>query len=170
MAVNYDRINLLPTFRNGVSYEQYTEFINMMALVLRWTSPIMNDVLGQVVPPAEFLRDGHLAYADGTNWNPTSNQYANVVGGVVTTAGGNPTETLTVSGVTTSDIAIISIKTQGATPVTILRHATVTGGIEVTFSSDPSNDHVLNYLIFRNTGKGHYYYDTSSGGSWRKLG
>ena len=169
MAPNYDKINLLPMFKGGVSHEQYTEFINTLALALRWISPLLNDVLGQVVPPAEFLRDGHPAYADGTNWNPTSPQYTNIAGGTATTAGGSTTETITVTGVTSADIPHVFIKTQGATPITILRYAAVTGGIEVTFSSDPGNDHVLYYLVFRNTGKGFYYYDTT-GSQWRKLG
>lgn|SRR3990167_4391263 len=169
MPVNHNRITLLPTFKGVVSYEQYTEFINTLALSMRWISPLLNDVLGQVVPPAEFLRDGHVAYADGINWNPTSPQYTNVAGGTATTAGGNTTETITITGVTTSDIPYVFIKTQGAIPVMMLRYATVTNGIEVTFSSDPGSDHVLYYLIFRNTGKGFYYYDTT-GSQWRKLG
>lgn len=167
MAVNYNRINLLPTFKGGISYEQYTEFINTLALALRWISPLLNDVIGQVVPPAEFLREAHASYADGINWNPTSTQYTNIAGGTATTAGGATTETITVAGITSSDIPFVFIKTQGATPVTILRYAAVTGGIEVTFSSDPGNDHVLYYLVNRNTGKGFYYYD---GSAWRKLG
>ena len=169
MAVSYDRVNLLPTFKGGISHEQYTDFINTLALALRWISPLLNDVLGQVVPPAEFLRLGHPAFADGTNWNPTSPQYTNIAGGTATTVGGNTTETITISDVTASDIPFVSIKTQGATPVTILRYAAVTDGIEVTFSSDPGNDHVLYYSVGRNTGKGFYYYDTSSS-QWRKLG
>lgn len=164
---NSNRINLLPTAKNAVSYEQYTDFINTMALALRWISPLLNDVIGQVVPPAEFLRAGHIAYADGTNWNPTSTQYTNVAGGTATTTGGATDETITVTGATASDIPYVSIKTQGAMPVTILRYAAVTGGIEITFSSDPGNDHVIQYLLFRNTGKGFYYYD---GSAWQKLG
>ena len=57
MPVNHNRITLLPTFIGVVSHEQYTEFINTLALALRWISPLLNDVLGQVVPPAEFLRE-----------------------------------------------------------------------------------------------------------------
>jgi len=167
MPVNHNRITLLPTFIGVVSHEQYTEFINTLALALRWISPLLNDVLGQVVPPAEFLREGHIAYADGTNWNPTSTQYTNIAGGTATTVGGSTTETITVTGATASDIPYVFIKTQGASPVIMLRYATVTDGIEVTFSSDPGNDHVLYYLVFRNTGKGFYYYD---GSAWRKLG
>jgi len=37
---------------------------------LVWLSPSANPNLGKIAPLAEFLRDGLLAYADGTNWNP----------------------------------------------------------------------------------------------------
>ena len=37
---------------------------------LVWLSPSSNPNLGKIAPLAEFLRDGLLAYADGTNWNP----------------------------------------------------------------------------------------------------
>jgi hypothetical protein len=37
-----------------------------------WINPFMNKDLGTTAPPAEFLMDGLLAYADGTNWNPGS--------------------------------------------------------------------------------------------------
>ena len=121
MPVNHNRITLLPTFIGVVSHEQYTEFINTLALALRWISPLLNDVLGQVVPPAEFLREGHIAYADGTNWNPTSTQYTNIAGGTATTVGGSTTETITVTGATASDIPYVFIKTQGASPVIMLR-------------------------------------------------
>lgn len=170
MPTDFNRINLLPLSKGAISYEEYTDFINLLALVLRWISPLVNNMLGQIVPQAEYLRDGHLAYADGVNWNPTSPQYANVYGGNVMTTGVGDTETFTITGITTSDIPMVFIKTQGTNPVMILRYACMANGIEVTFSSNPGNDHILNYLVFRNTGKGFYYYDTSSGGSWRKVG
>jgi hypothetical protein len=37
-----------------------------------WISPILNRDLGAFEPSPEFLYDGLLAYADGTNWNPGS--------------------------------------------------------------------------------------------------
>lgn len=166
---NRDAIWTLPTTRGAVSHEEYTNFINVLAYALAFVSPLLNTALGQVVPGSEFLRDGQWGYADGTNWNPTSPQYANVAGGAVTTVGGNTTETITVTGATASDIPYVAIKTQGASPTMILRRAAVTDGIEITFASDPGNDHVIEYLLYRNTGKGLYRYDTN-GNQWRKLG
>ena len=39
---------------------------------LMWLSPIVNPSVGQVEPTAKYRRQGMLAYADGTNWNPGS--------------------------------------------------------------------------------------------------
>ena len=39
---------------------------------LVWLSPSANPNLGKIEPLAEFKRDGLLAYADGSNWNPGS--------------------------------------------------------------------------------------------------
>lgn len=166
---NRDAIWALPSTKGAISYEEYTSFINTLAMALNFISPLLNSALGQIVPGSEFLRLGHPAFADGTNWNPTSPQYTNIAGGIVTTAGGATTETIAVTGVTASDIPYVAIKTQGASPTMILRRAAVTDGIEITFASDPGNDHVIEYLLFRNTGKGFYYYDTT-GSQWRKLG
>lgn len=166
---NRDAIWALPVVKGAVSHEEYTSFINTLAMALNFISPLLNSALGQVEPGLEFKRLGHPSFADGTNWNPTSPQYASVAGGAATTAGGATTETITVTGATASDIPYVSIKTQGASPTIILRYAAVTDGIEITFASDPGNDHVVQYLLFRNTGKGFYYYDTT-GSQWRKLG
>lgn len=35
-----------------------------------WISPILNSRLGKGELPDEYKRDGLLAYADGTDWNP----------------------------------------------------------------------------------------------------
>lgn len=166
---NRDAVWALPMTKGAISYEEYTNFINVLAKALNFISPLLNSALGQAVPNSEFLRLGQTAFADGTNWNPTSPQYANIIGGIATTAGGNTTETITITGVTVSDIPYISIKTQGISPTIILRYAAVTDGIEITFASDPGNDHIIQYLLFRNSGKGFYYYDTT-GSQWRKLG
>lgn len=37
---------------------------------LVWLLPSANPNIGKIEPLAEFKRDGLLAYADGTNWNP----------------------------------------------------------------------------------------------------
>lgn len=49
-----------------------TYFINKLAQSLGMIDPTFNQYLGQAAPPAEYLTDGRLAYADGTNWDPGS--------------------------------------------------------------------------------------------------
>jgi hypothetical protein len=39
---------------------------------LVFISPMINPELGKAEPPDEYKRNGMLAYADGTNWNPGS--------------------------------------------------------------------------------------------------
>jgi hypothetical protein len=71
-------------------------------------------------------------------------------GGNFTTVGGDATEVITVTGATTNDFVLVDVKTAGATPRSIVA-AAITGAdtVTVTMSGDPSNDHVLSYMVFR---------------------
>lgn len=75
--------------------------------------------------------------------------YAVVAAGSFTTAGGDASETITVSGALSTDLAFVVVKTAGATPRSIVAAASATGQINVTMSGDPSTDHVLAYQILR---------------------
>ncbi len=44
--------------------------INEIFETFQWISPAINPDLGKIEPPAQYKRDGLLAYADGTNWLP----------------------------------------------------------------------------------------------------
>lgn len=66
-----------------------------------------------------------------------------------TTAGGDAAETITATGATATDIAIVTVKTAGATPRSIVAAAAGTDSIAVTMSGDPSTDHVLSWAIVR---------------------
>lgn len=46
--------------------------LNLTIEALYWITPMLNEYLGQVEPPVELRRDGMLAYADGTLWDPGS--------------------------------------------------------------------------------------------------
>lgn len=53
--------------------EEERVLLNRLFDSLMWQSPIVNpDSLGQVEPPANYLREGLLAYANGTDWDPKS--------------------------------------------------------------------------------------------------
>lgn len=69
--------------------------------------------------------------------------------GTFTTAGGDTTESITVTGATATDIAVVTVKTAGASPVSIVAAAAGTNAITVTTSADPSTDHVLYYVVYR---------------------
>lgn len=66
-----------------------------------------------------------------------------------TTVGGAAAEAISVPGVLASDVVICSLAAKGATPRTILTAATTADTITVTFSGDPSTDHVVSYVVFR---------------------
>lgn len=46
--------------------------VNELYDLLYYVNPFYNDSLGAVEPPTRFKRDGFLAYANGTTWNPGS--------------------------------------------------------------------------------------------------
>lgn len=69
--------------------------------------------------------------------------------GTHTTAGGDASETISVPGVLASDIVMVMIKTEGGSPVTCDRATAAADEINVTMSGDPSNDHVLQYVVYR---------------------
>ena len=53
-----------------LTYEEKIDLWNKTIDSLWWISPISNPNVGQAAPPAEWLRDGLLAYCDGVNWDP----------------------------------------------------------------------------------------------------
>lgn len=69
--------------------------------------------------------------------------------GEFTTAGGDANEAITVASALATDLAIVTLKTAGLTPRTILTSAAATGAINVVLSGDPSTDHVLTYMLLR---------------------
>lgn len=66
-----------------------------------------------------------------------------------TTIGGSAAETFTVSGVLATDLVMCQTSTFGASPVPVIGASTGTNSITVTFLADPSNDHVISYLVYR---------------------
>lgn len=72
-----------------------------------------------------------------------------VAAGTFTTAGGDATESITVAGAVTADIALVTVMTAGATPRSVVAADAGSGAIAVTMSGDPSTDHVLQYVVLR---------------------
>lgn len=72
--------------------------------------------------------------------------------GNLNTVGGSATEDFTIAGLTTADLVNVTIATSGATPVTILAaQVSAANTLSVTFSSDPSSDHVISVEAYRVT-------------------
>ncbi len=66
-----------------------------------------------------------------------------------TTVGGAAAEAITVAGVLATDLVVCTLHTVGASPQTILTSVASVDTITATFSADPSNDHVLTYVVYR---------------------
>lgn len=72
-----------------------------------------------------------------------------VAAGTFTTAGGDASESITAAAVTGTDIVVVTVKTAGATPRSVVAATAGSGAIAVTMSGDPSTDHVLQYVALR---------------------
>lgn len=79
----------------------------------------------------------------------TKDKYDVIASGVFTTAGGDATESISVEGMTTTDIPMVTMNTVGASPVTVKAATAAAGAITVTMSADPSTDHKLSYIVLR---------------------
>jgi hypothetical protein len=73
-----------------------------------------------------------------------------VKAGTLATTAGSATCDITVSGLLTTDVPSVGIKTVGGTPRTIVSYTVPSNGtLRVVFSGDPSTDHVLWYNVVR---------------------
>ena len=72
-----------------------------------------------------------------------------VAAGTFTTAGGDASESITAAAVLGTDVVMVSVKTAGGTPRSVVAAAAGAGSIAVTMSDDPSTDHVLQYVAYR---------------------
>lgn len=87
------------------------------------------------------------AYVDGqVTVRPA---FVTVAAGTRATVAGSATQTLTISGALSSDLALVVLKTAGATPRTVLTASAGSGAVTVVMSGDPSTDHVLTYMLLR---------------------
>lgn len=60
----------LPLQEGIYKYSNIAIAINELYDSLFWIMPTINPDCGKVEPPAEFLRDGMLAYANHVDWAP----------------------------------------------------------------------------------------------------
>ena len=68
---------------------------------------------------------------------------------VFTTLGGAAIETITATGVLSTDTVVATLQQAGSTPRTIVTAAAGDDSVIITFSGDPSTDHIVNFAVFR---------------------
>lgn len=72
-----------------------------------------------------------------------------VAGGTFNTVGGDALEAISAPGVLATDLAMVIVSTQGATPRAVIAAAAAADAINVVLDGDPAADHVLTYMVFR---------------------
>lgn len=68
-------------------------------------------------------------------------------GAQYTTTGGGAAEAITVTGAAATDLAFVGLLDDGSNNVSILSWAVTVNTLTVTFSADPGNDAIINYVI-----------------------
>lgn len=66
-----------------------------------------------------------------------------------TTAGWAAAEDVAIAGVLPTDVVVATLHTAGSTPRTIAKAVAGTDEVTITFSGDPSTDHIVNIIVTR---------------------
>lgn len=56
--------------------------------------------------------------------------------------------TVTLTGLLTTDIVVATVQTPGATPVSLMSATPTANTLTLRFSADPSTDHVVSYVVY----------------------
>lgn len=72
-----------------------------------------------------------------------------VKAGRVTTAGGDATEVISDALIQATDDVVVTVRSVGVTPRTIVSAVTSNSTVTITMSGDPSTDHTLSYIVYR---------------------
>lgn len=72
-----------------------------------------------------------------------------VAAGEFTTVGGDTAEAITVTGALATDLAVVTLHTAGSSATTIVTASAAADVVNVVFAGDPSDDHVVTYLVLR---------------------
>jgi predicted RecA/RadA family phage recombinase len=121
-----------------------TDTINVF--VPRGMGPGTVDILADTIGASEIKNDAvSLEHLDDGVLPSHVIKFA----GTATTAGGAAAEDIAVVGALANDVAIVTIKDNGTNNVTLLQSVAATDKITCTFSADPGNDAIINYMILR---------------------
>ncbi|MFA6911413.1 MAG: hypothetical protein WCQ59_09860, partial [Candidatus Cloacimonadaceae bacterium] len=58
-------------------------------------------------------------------------------------------EAITVTGALATDLAVVTLHTAGSSATTIVTASAAADVVNVVFAGDPSDDHVVTYLVLR---------------------
>jgi hypothetical protein len=83
------------------------------------------------------------------DWQLVAQGLVVTAAGEFETAGGDSDEAIPVEGALPTDVAIVTVKAVGASPVTVVTAAADEDEIAVSLSDDPDDDHVLSYVLIR---------------------
>ena len=72
-----------------------------------------------------------------------------VAAGEHITVGGSASESVSVTGVLSTDFAFFQMATVGGAPATLLTAKAQADSVDLVFSADPTTDHVLSYQVIR---------------------
>lgn len=121
--------------------------------------PVASDASGRAIPATGSQRVLGYAFTSAT----AAGQVVTIVGAygpgaatgpgtlfrdTYTTVGGSAAEAITISGLVGTEVCLVTLRTPGSTPRTIASYALTTDTLTVTFSGDPADDHVIDYVIF----------------------
>lgn len=93
------------------------------------------------------ITDGSISLADLDSGIAPS--HIAVYGAKYTTTGGGAAEAITVTGAAATDLAQVTLVDEGTNTVSVLKAVLTTNTLTVTFSGDPGNDAIIDYVILR---------------------
>lgn len=74
---------------------------------------------------------------------------AGLYSGLLTTVGGAVSEDFAIAGLVATDVVLVTLNTEGAAPVSVVRAVCGVDEITVEFSADPDADHVINVHVLK---------------------
>ena len=105
-----------------------------------------NSLIGKVY---RYVSSGYAIVKLVTDEVAPPPAYVVVYAGEHTTVGTAASEDITVTGALATDLVLATLHTKGSSPVTLLTAVAAADKITITFSADPSTDHVLTYAVLR---------------------
>ncbi len=131
MTITADQVNLLNKHMGSIARKV------QLGTLIQNAETIVSAELPNDSVSAEHLDDGVLP------------SHVVKYAGKHTTVGGAAAEAITVTGVLSTDIVMVTLQTEGASAVSVVKAAPTADTVTVTFSADPAADHIVAYTVLR---------------------